>query len=73
MPTLAAAAGTLSENDERLRVMLSNVAAFQSWTRTATAAAALEHVHLDGLPDPAGETYKPEELAGYRPFCIVSH
>jgi hypothetical protein len=67
-----AAAGPISEAEERLRNMLAGSSSFQSWTGTATAAAALGKVFLHELPAPAGETYSRDELGWMWPCAVVS-
>ncbi len=71
---LDAAVGAYTLARENLRQALAASSTFQAWTGSADAAAALERIHLTGLPLPPREqeAFTREDLAGLLPCAIIS-
>ena len=62
----------MAKAEDYLRVSLAACAAWQSECGAADAAEALEHVYIDGLPNPAkGAAHTRGELEGLRPYALV--
>ena len=55
--------------------LLASLAAFQTWTATATAAAAKGHIYLTEFDDPAQGSQTDAQWqaarAAYRPLCVI--
>lgn len=68
-----AASGCITKAEERIRDMLANCTQFQTWTGTATAAAAKGHIYYDAvpLPDATGDTSPLAHNQAIRPFAVV--
>jgi hypothetical protein len=67
-----AAAGSMSLAQENLRTILAACATFRTLVGAADAAAALPRIHHEFLTAPAADTYTADEMAGLRPYAIVS-
>lgn len=67
--------GPISEPLAAVETLLSNSATFQTWTGAADAAAALNHIHVIGLPTPAENrpSYSAAELSELRPMAVLNY
>ena len=69
---MTAPAGTMAKAEDYLAASLAASAAWQTECGAANAAEALEHVYIDGLPNPAkGATHTRGELENFRPYALV--
>jgi hypothetical protein len=71
---MTAPSGSISLAQRNIELSLADSAAFRTWCGAADQAAALTHIHLEGLPQPADgkKTYALSELRAYRPYAIVT-
>jgi hypothetical protein len=72
------AAGEISLSEENLRVTLAACASFQALCNVTSATAALDRVHLCGLPGPQPnpdgtipDSFKRHHLEQLRPFGLI--
>jgi hypothetical protein len=72
---LTAATGSISTLKELLRITVADSAAFRTWVGAATQAEALEHIHLNAIPQPYryedGKPWTVGDLQDLRPLAIV--
>lgn len=68
-----AATGCISKAEERIGEMLANCSEFQTWTGTANATAAADHIYYDSVPPlySDDDVTSREYNEAIRPFALV--
>jgi hypothetical protein len=71
--TLPTATSCLTTPLATLRTTLATIADLQTWVGVDSVEAALEHIHLQGIPLPPGddETWTKEQAADLLPFVVL--